>query len=42
MDEAAKASLSRGEGIPHEEVLAEIGLTSEDFQRMGRTPYELL
>ena len=36
--EAAKASLARGEGIPHEEVLAEFGLTSEDFERMGRTP----
>jgi hypothetical protein len=36
--EAAKASLARGEGIPHEEVLAEFGLTSEDFKRLGRTP----
>src|ERR1700689_4230180 len=36
--EAAKASLARGEGIPHEEVLAEFGLTSEDFERLGRTP----
>jgi hypothetical protein len=36
--DAAKASLARGEGIPHEEVLAEFGLTSEDFERMGRTP----
>ncbi|MGA7219766.1 MAG: hypothetical protein WBX38_15705 [Candidatus Sulfotelmatobacter sp.] len=36
--EAAKASLARGEGIPHEEVLAELGLTSKDFERMGRTP----
>jgi hypothetical protein len=35
--EAAKASLARSEGIPHEEVLAEFGLTSEDFERMGRT-----
>jgi hypothetical protein len=35
--EAAKASLARGEGIPHEKVLAEFGLTSEDFERMGRT-----
>jgi hypothetical protein len=34
----AKASLARGEGIPHEEVLAEFGLTPEDFERMGRTP----
>ena len=36
--EAAKASLARGEGVPHEKVLAEFGLTSEDFERMGRTP----
>jgi hypothetical protein len=35
---AARASLDRGEGIPHEKVLAEFGLTPEDFQRMGRTP----
>lgn len=34
--EAAKASLARGEGIPHEEVLAEFGLTAEDFEYMGR------
>jgi hypothetical protein len=36
--EDAKASLARGEGIPHQEVLTEFGLTSEDFERMGRTP----
>jgi hypothetical protein len=35
---SAKASLARGEGIPHEKVLAEFGLSSEDFERMGRTP----
>jgi hypothetical protein len=35
--EAAKASLARG-SVPHEEVLAEFGLNSEDFERMGRTP----
>jgi hypothetical protein len=34
---AARASLDRGEGIPHEKVLAEFGLTAEDFARMGRT-----
>jgi hypothetical protein len=33
--EAAKASLARGVGIPHEEVLGEFGLTSEDFEGMG-------
>ena len=38
--EAANASLARGEGVPHEEVLAEFGLTSKDFKRMGRTPLE--
>lgn len=37
---AARASLDRGEGIPHEKVLAEFGLTSEDFERMGRTPLD--
>src|SRR5580700_3206874 len=36
--EAAKASLARGEGIPHEKVIAEFGLSSEDFDRLGRTP----
>jgi hypothetical protein len=40
--EAAKASLARGEGVPHEQVLAEFGLTSEDFERMGRTPLKPL
>jgi hypothetical protein len=37
---AARASLACGEGIPHEEVLAEFGLSPEDFERMGRTPLE--
>jgi hypothetical protein len=37
---AARASLARGEGIPHEEVLREFGLTAEDFERMGRTPID--
>jgi hypothetical protein len=37
---AARASLARGEGVSHEEVLAEFGLTSEDFECMGRTPLE--
>jgi hypothetical protein len=36
--EEARASLARGEGIPHEEVLAELGLPMKDFQQMGRTP----
>jgi hypothetical protein len=37
---ASKAALARGETIPHDEVLAEFGLTQEDFDRMGRTPLE--
>ena len=37
---AVRASFDRGEGIPHEKVLAEFGLTSEDFARMGRTPLD--
>ncbi|MGA7929737.1 MAG: hypothetical protein WCA20_27560 [Candidatus Sulfotelmatobacter sp.] len=37
---AARASLDRGEGIPHEKVLAEFGLTLQDFERMGRTPLD--
>jgi len=32
---------ARGEGIPHEKVLAEFGLNSEDFKRMGRTPLKI-
>lgn len=30
--------LKHNQPIPHEEVLAELGLTMEDFERMGRTP----
>jgi hypothetical protein len=37
---ASKAALARGEVIPHEEILAEFGLTQEDFDHMGRTPLE--
>jgi hypothetical protein len=37
---AARASLDRGEGIPHEKVLAEFGLSPEDFARMGRNPLD--
>jgi hypothetical protein len=36
--EAASASLARGESVSHKDVLAEYGLTLEDFERMGRTP----
>ena len=37
---AARASLDRGEGIPHEKVLAEMGLTLDDFERMGLVPLD--
>jgi hypothetical protein len=29
-----------GQGIPHEQVLTEFGLTGEDFERMTRTPLD--
>jgi hypothetical protein len=37
---ASKAWLKEhhGQGIPHEDVLAEFGLSLEDFERLGRTP----
>ena len=35
---SARVSYDRGEAIPNEEVLAEFGLTVDDFERMGRTP----
>jgi hypothetical protein len=37
---AARASLARGEGVSHDEVLREFGLTAEDFERMGRKPID--
>lgn len=37
---ASRAPLAPGEGVPHEEVLAEFGLSRDDFERMGRTPLE--
>ena len=37
---ASKEWLKDHEPIPNEEVLAEFGLTQEDFDRMGRTPVE--
>jgi hypothetical protein len=36
----ARAAFERGEGIPHEEILAEFGLTLDDWKRMGETPLE--
>ncbi len=35
---ASKTWLKNNEPIPHEDVLAEVGLSTEDFERMGRTP----
>jgi hypothetical protein len=35
---ASKAWLKDNEPIPHEDVLTEFGLNSEEFARMGRTP----
>jgi hypothetical protein len=35
-----RVSLARDEGIPNEEVQAEFGLTTEDLERMGRTPLD--
>jgi hypothetical protein len=38
--EASREWLKDHEPISHEEVLAEFGLTLEDFERMGRTPLD--
>ncbi len=38
--EASKQWLKNHKPIPHEEVLAEFGLTLEDFKRMGLTPLD--
>jgi hypothetical protein len=37
---ASKAWLKNHQPIPHEDVLAEFGLTSEDFERMSRSPLD--
>lgn len=37
---AARASLDSGRAVSHEEVLAEFGLSHQDFKRMGRTPLD--
>jgi hypothetical protein len=37
---ASKEWLKHNDPIPHEEILAEFGLTSEDLDRMARTPLE--
>jgi hypothetical protein len=36
----ARAAAARGEVVSNKEVLAEFGLTAEDFERMGQTPLE--
>jgi hypothetical protein len=36
----ARAAVARGDAVSHEEVLAEFGLTAEDFERMGSTPLD--
>ena len=36
--EEARAQIARGEFVSMEEVLADFGLTMEDFECMGRTP----
>ena len=38
--EAARIALARGERASHQEVLAEFGLSSADWERMQRTPLE--
>jgi len=38
--EASKEWLRDHAPIPHEQVLAEFGLSLEDFERMGRTPLD--
>ena len=38
--EASREWLKTHEPISHEEVLAEFGVTLEDFERMGRTPLD--
>ena len=37
---ASKAWLKDHQPIPNQEVLAEFGLTEEDFERMGQTPFD--
>jgi hypothetical protein len=38
--EASKEWLKDHAPIPHEQVLAEFGLSLEDFERVGRTPLD--
>ena len=36
----SRAAYARGEVVSNDEVLAEFGLTDDDFERMGQTPLE--
>jgi len=36
----ARAAAARGETISNDDVLADFGLSPEDFERMGRTPLD--
>ena len=36
----SRAAYARGEVVSNDEVLAEFGLTADDFERMGQTPLE--
>ncbi len=36
----ARAAYARGEVVSNEEVLADFGLSAENFERMGRTPLD--
>lgn len=36
----ARAAAARGEAISNDDVLADFGLSPEDFERMGRTPLD--
>jgi hypothetical protein len=36
----ARAAYARGEVVSNDEVLAEFGLTADDFERMGQAPLE--
>ena len=36
----SRAAYARGETVSNDDVLAEFGLTADDFDRMGRTPLD--
>jgi hypothetical protein len=36
----SRAAYARGEAVSNDDVLAEFGLTADDFERMGQTPLE--